>query len=211
MTPPPWLAAAFAALDEANGRDPHVVAIDGEPVAKELAHARRASWWLERLAPDASPALRLAVRAHHLERWLRPRDAFERSRAGYLRWRRSAQQFHAERMRELVAPLGAPADVVLRAAALIEKRRPGDEIHRRELQAFEDALCLVFVEHQLAAFAATVSPEKLRGIVEKTLPKMSREAIGLATALPLASEHRALLLELAAGAQEDRSASVPDA
>jgi len=200
MTPPPWLAAAFAALDEANGRDPHAVQVDGEPVAKELAHARRASQWLERLAPDASPALRLAVRAHHLERWQRPRDAFERGRAGYLRWRKAAQRFHAERMRELVAPLCAPADVVERAAALIEKRRPGNERHRRELQAFEDALCLVFVEHQLAGFATTVSPEKLRGIVAKTLPKMSPEAVGLAAALPLAPEHRALLLELAAGA-----------
>lgn len=194
-----WLVPALSALDEVNARDPHQVEIDGASVARELAHARRASWWLDRLVPNASPALRLAVRAHHVERWLRPRDAFERSRAGYLRWRKAAQEYHAERMRELVAPFDPPADVVDRAALLIRKTRPDGELERRDWQAFEDVLCLVFIERQLADFAVTVSPEKLRGILEKTLPKMSSEAIALAAALPLAPGHRELLRDLAAG------------
>ena len=198
MPDPEWMPAAFAAIDTANTLDPNEIEIDGRSLPKEWVHAQQASSWLERLAPDASSALRLAVRAHHLERWRRPRDAYEKNRPGYLRWRRDAQRFHAERMRALVGGLGVPEATLDRAEALICKARPGDDTHRREAQHFEDALCLVFLEWQLADFATTVSPDKLRAILTKTLPKMSAAAVELAAALPLPPEHRALLLELAA-------------
>jgi Domain of unknown function (DUF4202) len=44
-----------------------------------------------------------------------------------------------------------------------------------EVQIFEDALCLVFVEDQLADFSTRVDEAKLADIVEKTLEKMSPE------------------------------------
>jgi hypothetical protein len=192
------MSTAIDAIDAANALDPNQIEIAGGALAKELIHARSASQWLHRLAPDASPALQIAVRAHHLERWLRPRDAYEKGRTGYLRWRRDAQRFHAERMREIVARAGGPDAVVDHAAKLIQKARPLDETHRAEARAFEDALCLVFVEHQLADFANSVSSDKLRSILSKTLPKMSPEAVALAAELPVVPEHRALLHELAA-------------
>ena len=118
-------------------------------------------------------------------------------RVGYLRWRKDAQRFHAERMCALAAASGAPAAELERATALVRKERPADDAHRAQAQAFEDALCLVFVERQLAAFAETVTPDKLRSILVKTLPKMSDDAVGRAAALPLDEAHRALLLEVA--------------
>jgi hypothetical protein len=60
--------------------------------------------------------------------------------------------------------------------------RVGDLMHKRALksdadaQTYEDALCLVFLESQFNEFAARTDPEKLDGIVTKTLAKMSDAA-----------------------------------
>jgi hypothetical protein len=62
------LAAAFAAFDAANGRDPNLETVDGRAQAKELVYGRRMTAWLERLTPEASLALKLAARCQHLER-----------------------------------------------------------------------------------------------------------------------------------------------
>lgn len=194
-----WLDDATRRIDSANGEDPNIVEWAGVARAKEQLHGLRASDWLARLAADAGPALRLALRAHHLERWKRPRDEYAKDRAGYLRWRRDAQRFHADRLAELLQGLEVPPLVLRRAQALIRKERPGaDANHAREVQTFEDVLCLVFLEQQLAAFAGTVEPEKLRSILAKTLPKMSPEAIRHAAALPLEAAHAALLHALVA-------------
>jgi len=195
-----WLEAAFARIDAANADDPNRAVWAGDAQPKELLHAWRASHWLTQIAPSAPPALRLALRAHHLERWKRPRGDYPRDRAGYLRWRRDAQRYHAERLAELVADLDVPAPVLERARALVQKSRPaaGDAAHAAQAQTFEDVLCLVFLEQQLGAFADTVAPEKLRSILAKTLPKMSSEAVGQAAALPLQDAHLDLLRELVA-------------
>lgn len=197
MTSTPWLEAAFGRIDAANAHDPNEAEWAGDVQPKELLHAWRASHWLTQLAPDAEPALRLALRAHHLERWQRPRDDYPRDRVGYLRWRKDAQRHHADRLAELVADLGVPAEVLARAETLVRKERPGQDDHG-VAQTFEDVLCLVFLEQQLAGFADTVPEDKLRSILAKTLPKMSTEAIGQAAALPLAPEHLDLLRELVA-------------
>ena len=194
---PDWLRTALAALDAANALDPNHTVVQGKSLPKELAYAQRASEWLAELVPDASPALRLATRAHHLERWCRPRDAYPKNRPGYLRWRKDAGRFHAERMTVIAKESGVPAETIDRAAALIRKARPLTPAHRAESQAFEDALCLVFVEQQLSEFAQTVTEEKLRSILAKTLPKMSAAAITRAAALPMQPDHRKLLLDLA--------------
>jgi hypothetical protein len=194
-----WIEAALARIDAANAEDPNTSEWAGEPHPKEALHGVRASHWLSRLAGDASPALRLAVRAHHVERWRRPRDAYPRDRAGYLRWRRDAQRFHAERLGELVADTDVPPGVLERAQALLQKGRPGNDAeHAAEAQTFEDVLCLVFLEQQLASFAGTVDAAKLRSILAKTLPKMSADAIEHAAALPLSEAHLELLRELVA-------------
>ena len=65
-----------AAIDAVNANDPRTH--DTEPLA--LAQGRKAEAWVVRLDPDASVALRLAARAHHLRRWELPRSDYPEGR-----------------------------------------------------------------------------------------------------------------------------------
>ena len=85
------VAESRAAIDEANAADPREH--DGVPLS--LAQGRKAEEWVVRLDPDASDALRLAARAHHLRRWELSRSDYPEGRAGYLRWRRAQRERHA--------------------------------------------------------------------------------------------------------------------
>jgi len=62
-----------------------------------------------------------------------------------------------------------------------------------EVQVLEDALCLVFLETQLADLAARLDADKLIDILRKTMRKMSPEAVERANELPLPPEHLALI------------------
>jgi hypothetical protein len=73
---------------------------------------------------------------------------------------------------------------------IVRKRGLGKDA---EVQVFEDALCLVFVETQLHDLAARVEQEKMVDVVRKTLVKMSPRAIDLALELDLAPDDRSLL------------------
>lgn len=83
-------------LAAANAEDPNTLEVRGETRPKELAHAELASEWVLALAPDASPVLQLAARAHHVRRWEIPRATESGGCAGYFRWRRKLQQDHAQ-------------------------------------------------------------------------------------------------------------------
>ena len=48
------------------------------PRPKELAHAELMTAWIERLVEHPTDAQRLAARAHHLRRWVSPRDELPR-------------------------------------------------------------------------------------------------------------------------------------
>jgi len=178
------LARALAAIDAANADDPVSIEVRGVQRPKEQAHAELVSEWLERLAPEASEALRLAGRAHHLRRWQIPRTGYPADRAGYLRWRRALHDFHAEQARAILAGLGYDEAVLSRVDDLLHKRglARGDA----EAQALEDALCLVFLETQFRELAERLEEPKLLDVTRKTLKKMSPRAIELALGLPLA-------------------------
>ena len=79
------LEAALATFDEINATDPNRVEVEGREWPKELLYARQMTRWLERFAPDASEALRLAARCQHIRRWHIPRDSYRRDRVGYLK------------------------------------------------------------------------------------------------------------------------------
>src|SRR5262249_52630810 len=145
---------------------------------------------VDRLAPDASEALRLAARAHHLRRWTIPRSSYPSGRPGYLRWRRALHEQHAREVAELLADVGYDDATIQRVQDIVRKRGLGND---DEVQVFEDALCLVFVETQLHDLAARTDPEKMVDVVRKTLAKMSPTAIELANDLDLREEDRALL------------------
>ncbi|MCA9510086.1 MAG: DUF4202 domain-containing protein [Myxococcales bacterium] len=186
------LRRAIAAIDAANAADPHMLVVRGEPRPKELAHAELASAWVARLVDAPSEELVLAARAHHLERWAIPRASHPMGRAGYHRWRRALQAHHAARAGEILAREGYPEAAIARVQSLLRKEGLGRG--DAEAQAFEDALCLVFLETQLVETAAKLDDEaKALDVLRKTLRKMSTRARELAGALPLDEGARALV------------------
>jgi len=181
---------AIAAIDAANADDPNTIVVRGEGRPKELAHAELVSEWVVSLQPDASEALRLAARAHHLRRWTVPRTSYPAGRAGYLRWRRDLHEQHAREVGEILQGVGYDDATIARVQDLVRKRGLGKD---PEVQTLEDALCLVFLETQFHDLAARLDRDKLDGVVDKTLKKMSPAAIARVADLDLTSEDRALL------------------
>ena len=184
------LRRAIDAIDSANADDPSRIVVRGEERPKELAHAELVTEWVGRLVREPSEALLLAARAHHLRRWTIPRTSYPQGRAGYLRWRKALHEQHASDVAEILASVGYDAVTIERVQELVRKRGLGRD---PEVQALEDALCLVFVETQLHDLAQRVEPEKMVGIVEKTTKKMSEPAIALALTLDIDPDERALL------------------
>lgn len=186
----PRLAGAFAAIDAANAGDPVRITVRGQDRPKELAHAELVTEWIQRLEPQASEALLLAGRAHHLRRWTIPRASYPEGRGGYLRWRRALHDQHAADVAAILGEVGYDDATISRVQDLVRKRGLGKDA---EVQVLEDALCLVFAETQLHDLAQRVEPEKMLDVVRKTLVKMSPRAIELAATLDLPPESRDLL------------------
>ena len=184
--PPAWLARAMsdrferalAAIDAMHAEDP---LSDGD-VPAELAYARRMTAALERLRPDAPEALRLAVRAQHLQRWRLPRSAYPAGKAGYHAWRTAQLKQHAELAAAAARDAGYDEATAERVARLVRKK---DLARDPDAQALEDAACLVFLERELHPFAEGRDEAQLVDILKKTWRKMSPRARELALALPL--------------------------
>jgi hypothetical protein len=170
MTFDPRFQSALDRFDELNAQDPHTQLIDGRPVAKELIYARRMTEWLHRLEPNASIPLRLAARSQHLMRWHIPRETFPKDRAGYIRWRTTLYDFHADRAAEVLREVGYDDATIDRVRALIRKQNLKTD---PESQTLEDVICLVFLENYFAEFARDHDEEKLIKILRKTWKKMS--------------------------------------
>jgi len=161
------VAESRAAIDAANAADPR--SHDSEPLA--LAQGRRAEEWVVRLDPEASDALRLAARAHHLRRWALPRSDYPEGRAGYLRWRRAQRERHARDLAAILDEAGVDGSVAARATQIVTKRGLGSD---PEVQTFEDAVSLTFLETELRPVLDRLDDDtKAADIVAKTLAKMS--------------------------------------
>lgn len=181
---------AMKRFDAANAADPNREAFQGREWPKELLYAERMTAWLERLAPEASEALRLAVRSQHLCRWLIPRSQYPMDRAGYQRWRTDLQRFHAERAGEILREVGYEEEMAARVQALLRKERLK---LNPETQLLEDVACLVFLESYFADFSQQYDEEKLIPILRRTWVKMSPRGREAALALDLAPEQRKLI------------------
>ena len=177
---------ALAAIDDANRDDPH--RHNGQPLA--LVQGQLAERWVVRLEPEASPALRLAARAHHLRRWVVPRSSYPEGRAGYLHWRRDQKQRHATELHEILEQAGIDPSAADRAAAIVAKVGLGRD---PEVQVFEDAVCLTFLETQLGETADRLEPDLMVDVVAKTLVKMSEAAKAAAGTIALDDRGRQLL------------------
>ena len=177
--------AALAAFDAANGEDPNQEVVRGESVPSALIYGRRMSETLDRLAPEASEELKLAIRAQHLRRWAIPRDRYPEGIKGYNQWRRAMALFHAETAGEILQELGYPGEQIGRVQFLLRKE---GRTRDAEAQQLEDVASLVFLEHYFSDFIEKYNydDEKVIDIVRKTWRKMSPQAheAALKIALP---------------------------
>ncbi|MDE2309485.1 MAG: DUF4202 domain-containing protein [Betaproteobacteria bacterium] len=168
--------AAIAAFDQANAEDPNRELAAGREYPKELVYAQRMSEMQERYAPEASEAVKLAVRAQHIRRWKIPRSDYPMDRQGYLQWRTGLYQFHAETAGNIMQQAGYDGAMIERVRNIVSKK--GMKVNS-ETQLMEDVADLVFIEHYLAGFAAQ-HPEydeaKWIQIIRKTWQKMSPRA-----------------------------------
>ncbi len=194
------VARAHAAIDAVNAEDPHTLFVRGERRPKEQAHAEMATAWIPRLVAEPSDALLVAARAHHIKRWTIPRADHPAGRKGYLVWRKALQKVHADTVGEILAQQAWPEDEIVRVRDLVMKRGLGRDA---EAQAFEDALCLVFLETQLEGVAEQLDEDHTVDVLRKSMKKMSAEAIDLAVGLPLDPHGRALLERAADSVAEE--------
>lgn len=171
---------AIRRFDEENSRDPNVEVVNGASRPRELVYAERLTAWVLKLAPDAPEELKLAARCQHICRWMIPREQHERTKAGYLRWRNELKKFHAQKAGEILREVGYDEETIARVQALnLKKDFPKDPSSR----VLEDALCLVFLEHQLADLAAKSTEEQMINALRKSWGKMTEQ--GRAEALKL--------------------------
>lgn len=176
MTQHPSTAKAIELIDNANREDPNQEQADGKSWPKELLYSHRMSEMLERYAPEADDAIRLAVRAQHIQRWQTPRDSYPEGRQGYLQWRAGLYKFHAETAATLCAQAGVPEETIERVRQAVGKRALKVNA---DTQLLEDVIDLVFIEHYMLDFAGK-HPEydeaKWLDIIRKTWRKMSERA-----------------------------------
>jgi hypothetical protein len=197
--PPSRFETAIARFDDANREDPHTEYADAGVHPRELLYARRMTAWLDRLAPDASEALRLAVRCQHIQRWKIPRSAYPMDRQGYRQWRTDLAAFHAETAGAILRDAGYEAAMIGRVQALVRKERFKTD---REAQLLEDTACLVFLEYYLADFAEKHPEEKLLNILRKTWAKMSPAGHAAARTIALPPRLQALVARALAQTKE---------
>ncbi|MDO8208027.1 MAG: DUF4202 domain-containing protein [Gallionella sp.] len=175
MTQSPY-QAAINAFDQANSQDPNVEISDGRECPKELLYAQRMSDMQERYAPEASEAVKLAVRAQHIQRWKSPRSDYPMDKPGYMLWRTGLYKFHAETAGALMKEAGYDDEMIERVKTIVSKK--GLKTNP-ETQLMEDVVDLVFIEHYMIGFAGS-HPEydeaKWILIVRKTWNKMSERA-----------------------------------
>jgi len=164
---------ARALIDAANREDPNQVTADGKEWPKELLYSERMSDMLERYNPDADDAMKLSIRAQHIERWKSPRNAYPMDRIGYLTWRKDLYKIQANTAAGLLLQAGYGEDVTERVRnAVAKKNIKGNP----DTQLLEDVTDLVFMEHYMLEFVGKhpdYSEEKWVDIIRKTWNKMS--------------------------------------
>lgn len=184
------LERAFAAIDAANAADPRTTAVEGTPLPYGLVYGRRMTAFLTSFAPASAPALQIAARAQHLERWIIPRTDYPMDRTGYLTWRNDQKKRHAARAGQILEPLGFTDEVIKRVQFLLEKKQLKRDAGT---QTLEDVVCLVFLQHYARAFTEAHPEEKVIDILQKTWGKMSEKGQAAALRLDLSAAVSALV------------------
>lgn len=188
------LQAVLSAIDAVNAADPSK---DENGTPRALLYGRHMTEALDRFAPDAPEALKIAARAQHIERWVIPRSSYPEGRVPYLAWRKDLQKHHAQRTGELMRTAGCGEDEIARVASLLKKERLKFDA---DAQALEDVICLVFLQHEAEAFIAKHDDGKVRDILAKTAKKMSAAGLAAAGQVKMNDRLARLLTEALSGA-----------
>jgi len=191
------LAAAFARIDAANADDPATITRDGVTLPYGVHYGERMSAWLQRLTPEPSEPLAIAVRAQHVRRFDIARAAYPMDKPGYFAWRNALKDHHAAIAGGIMADLGYDEADIARMRSIIRKERLKRDA---EAQALEDCACLTFLENEFVAFADKHDDDKIVDIVAKTWVKMSDAGHALAVEmLPALPERLQALVGKAVG------------
>ena len=167
---------SMALIDTANSEDPNRETADGKDWPKELLYSHRMTDMLERYTLDADDAMKLAIRAQHIQRWKSRRDAYPMDRIGYLQWRKDLYKIQAQTAADLLAQAGYGEDVIDRVKNAVAKKGIKDN---PDTQLLEDVTDLVFIEHYMLGFVGRhpdYDEEKWLDIIRKTWKKMSDRA-----------------------------------
>jgi hypothetical protein len=177
-------------IDAFNRQDSRKVLYNGHEEPFEWVFSVWLSAWVEKLAPHASEALRIAARGQHIGRWTSPRESYPMDRGGYLRWREELKKFHAKTVGDIMAKAGYDAGIIGSTQSIILKKNFKND---PEAQTIEDALCLVFLAHQFEDLIAKTPDEKMIVILQKTWKKMSPQGHAAALQLPFTPRQKKLI------------------
>lgn len=174
------LQRVLAQIDSINSQDPRTTTWHGKELPYELAYSQWLMDWVTKLEPSPSEELLIVAKGQHVKRWASPRNSYPEGRAGYLKWRTDLKKMHADTVAEVMQDAGYTEASIQRVKRLINKQ---DLKTDPENQVVEDALCLVFLEHQFTDLIEKEGADKMVDIVRKTWGKMGEK--GRAAALKL--------------------------
>ncbi|KAJ5109078.1 hypothetical protein N7456_005753 [Penicillium angulare] len=186
---------ALERIDLAHKDDPTTVTVNDTTIPYELHYAHQMTMYLERLDPNASELLRLAIRAQHLRRWESPRSSYPATKIGYHSWRSNLQREQAKLAEKICIESGYGEEDAARVGAMVRKAdlKKGDP----DTQTLEDVACLVFLDDQFDKFESSLGDEeKMVDILRKTWGKMSEAGRNEALKIKL-SERGAALVQVA--------------
>ena len=189
----PRLEAALRRFRCIHREDPRSITVRGDPMPWSVHYHQRLLHWTLHFEPEASVALRLAAGCQHVRRWTVPRSSYEQGRKGYRRWRSRLAKLHREISASVLEEVGYDDDTIGRVGALLLKtglKRDPD------VQLFEDAICMVFLENELGTLATKHDDEKMVDVLRRTWKKMSApgQSAALALSLELPERERTLVL-----------------
>jgi hypothetical protein len=167
---------AIELIDAANSEDPNRENSAGKDWPKELLYSQRMSDMLQRYAPDADDAMKLAIRSQHIQRWKSPRSDYPMDRKGYHQWRSELYVFHAETVGALLEQAGYDEPFITRVKLAVSKKSIKTS---PDTQLLEDVTALVFIEHYMLEFAGKhpeYDEDKWLTIIRRTWNKMTESA-----------------------------------
>ena len=167
---------AVELIDAANSEDTNLESSDGKELPKELLYSQRMSDMQQRYAADAADAMKLALRAQHIQRWKYPRDEYPMDRKGYHLWRTNLYTFHADTVAALLVKAGYDDAFITRVKLAVSKKSLNSNV---DTQLLEDVSALVFIEHYMLAFVEKhpeYDEEKWLLIIKRTWNKMTEKA-----------------------------------